>query len=245
MNQTTQDTRHVLLVDDDPLVIKVYAERMRFEGWTVAIARDGWEACQEAARSRFDLILLDIRMPFQDGREVLKEIRKGEQNRETPIHLLTSMPEGDELDAAVQLGADGVFHKSATRPDELVGAIKSLLRPTSTNVDREAEELLGAGTDLLRQQVPSGRAPAEGAAAPEGESQAEEAVATAIGEEYEVFVNPFLGDAVTLAELVGVDRTYRCGGCGGQLCLRLASNPLGRANDLTGYFYCASCQSAV
>ena len=53
MNVETK-TCHILLVDDDPLVIKVYAERMRYEGWRVAIARDGWEAISNwRARHQF------------------------------------------------------------------------------------------------------------------------------------------------------------------------------------------------
>ena len=72
---TDNETRRsLLLVDDDPLVIKVYAERMKHEGWTVAVARDGWEACQEAGRKKFDMILLDIRMPFHDGVEYVVRI---------------------------------------------------------------------------------------------------------------------------------------------------------------------------
>ena len=43
---------HILMVDDDPLVIKVYAERMRFEGWSVAVSRDGWDASQECRLAR-------------------------------------------------------------------------------------------------------------------------------------------------------------------------------------------------
>jgi CheY-like chemotaxis protein len=244
MNQTAKASRHILLVDDDPLVIKVYAERMRFEGWNVAIARDGWEACQEATRSRFDLILLDIRMPFQDGREVLKEIRKGELNRETPVHLLTSMPEGEELDSAVQLGADGVFHKSATRPDELVSAVDKLLRVIPDAVGEEALDLVAAGTELLRQHAhEEGEAPAGGAPGVAGSPDPR--AFEGVGEEFEVFVNPFLGDAAKIAELVGLDASYRCPNCGGQVSLKLGSNPLGRANDLTGYFFCNLCDAQL
>ena len=115
----------------------------------------------------------------------------------------------------------------------------------SDSVAREAEELLGAGTDLLRQPTAGAPAAPPDMAVPAVEPAAQPEAATSIGTEYEVFVNPFLGDAATLAELLGVDASYRCGGCGGQLSLRLASNPLGRANDLTGYFWCSSCQVAL
>jgi len=104
MTQTTTRPWHVLLVDDDPLVVKVYAERMRYEGWTVTVARDGYDAAHECLRSRFDLILLDIRMPMQNGVDVLKEIRGRGVNGQTPVYVLTSLGDSEEVDDAMRLG---------------------------------------------------------------------------------------------------------------------------------------------
>jgi DNA-binding response OmpR family regulator len=238
MNVETK-TCHILLVDDDPLVIKVYAERMRHQGWRVAIARDGWEACQEARRTKYDMVLLDIRMPFHDGMEVLQEIRGGELNRETPVHILTSLPEGEDIDAALNLGADGVFHKSSTRPDELVVEIERILWHGDDKIAQEAEDLVTAGTDLIR---PRGQVQA---AQPAPQAAPEPAEANPLEQAYDVFVNPFLGDAKGIAQALGFDPSFQCPNCQGQLCLRVAPNPLGRANDLTGYFYCSQCGTEV
>jgi len=243
MNVETQ-THHILLVDDDPLVIKVYAERMRYQGWRVAIARDGWEACQEARRTKYDMILLDIRMPFHDGMEVLKEIRGGELNRETPVHILTSLPEGDDIDAALHLGADGVFHKSSTRPDELVNEMERLLWGGGEDkIAQEAAEFVTAGTGLLMPQSDESQGIA---AAPAVEGQvAVETEPTALEQVYDVYVNPFLGDAKGIASALGFEAGFQCPTCQGQLCLRLSPNPLGNANDLTGYFHCSQCGTQV
>jgi CheY-like chemotaxis protein len=236
MNVETK-TSHILLVDDDPLVIKVYAERMRYQGWRVAIARDGWEACQETRREKYDLILLDIRMPLHDGMDVLREIRSGELNRDTQVHILTSLPEGEDIDAALNLGADGVFHKSSTRPDELVTEVERLLWSSQDDkIAQEAEELVTAGTGLLLSN--------QDVEADEEQPEAEPDPGP-LGQSYEVFVNPFLGSAAGLAEALGFEAGYVCPSCNGQLCLRLWPNPLGRANDLTGYFFCSQCNTEV
>ena len=67
-------------------------------------------------------------------------------------------------------------------------------------------------------------------------------VLTGAGEKaYDVYVNPFLGDAQALAGMLGFKVGFQCAKCDGQLSLRLVPNPLGNANDLTGYFSCRDC----
>jgi hypothetical protein len=174
--------------------------------------------------------------------EVLKEIRGGECNRETPVHILTSLPEGEDIDAALHLGADGVFHKSSTRPDELVQEMERLLFSNGEDkIAQEAAEFVTAGTGLL---MPRGDESQEIAPAPAGQV-AVEGAPNPLEQAYDVYVNPFLGDAKGIAEALGFQASFQCPNCDGQLCLRIAPNPLGRANDLTGFFYCSQCGTEV
>ena len=230
-------TIRVLVADDQDLVRT--GLRMILDAQdgidVVAEVADGREAVEAARRLRPDVCLLDIRMPFHDGMEVLKEIRGGELNRETQVHILTSLPEGEDIDAALNLGADGVFHKSSTRPDELVGEIeRRLLANGEDKIAQEAEEFLTAGTGLL---VPRGDESQEIGDLGDAKSALEQA--------YDGYVNPFLGNAKELAGALGYESSFQCPNCEGQLCLRLATNPLGNANDLTGYFYCSGCGSQL
>lgn len=223
---TEAKPRQVLLVDDDPLVVKVYAERMRYEGWNVAIARDGWEAGQEAGRKPFDVILLDIRMPFHDGIQVLREIRAGEMNGRTPIYILTSMTEGEAVDDALSSGADGVFYKSATRPDELVEKVEEILV-----TPRAAVAVATASSTEGTLSAPAvsgpGYAPLEDAGTGVDEGRA-----------YDVYVNPFLGDGAELCRAIGMQNSFQCPDCGGQVCLRLTP----RDGEMLAYFLCSQCQ---
>lgn len=225
MSMTEKSTREILLIDDDPLVVKVYAERMRFEGWNVSVARDGWEACQEAKRARFDMILLDIRMPFHDGVEVLRDIRGGEMNKDSLIYILTSLAEGDELDDALRLGADGIFRKANVRPDELARQIDLILNTAGADSDLGFGGPDGAGDDdPMNVGSPDQKQPLD------------------MERTYEVYVNPLAGDGVHLSQALGLPALYTCAGCGGQVCLVLTPVEAGDGRDLLGRFICSSCK---
>ncbi len=226
MSMTEKKTREILLIDDDPLVVKVYAERMRFEGWNVAVARDGWEACQEAKRAKFDMILLDIRMPFHDGVEVLRDIRDGEMNADSKIYVLTSLSEGDEIDDALRLGADGVFKKAKVRPDELTRQIDLILNCAGNEDSLD----FGASTDGDNTDDPLDFGPA--ATKPSLDME----------RTYEVYVNPLAGDGVHLSQALGLPEIYTCPSCGGQVCLVLTPVESGDGRDFLGRFICSRCQ---
>jgi DNA-binding NarL/FixJ family response regulator len=226
-------SRHILLIDDDPLVVKVYAERMRHQGWQVAIARDGWEAKEEAQRAPFDMILLDIRLPNHNGIEILKSIRGVEQNAETPVHVLTSMSPGEEVDAALDLGAAGVFFKSSTPPEELVKAIEAILSGQS-----QGESLAFAG--------------AEAAAAEEGLATVARTVGwfssqgdPELDDVLDVYINPLLGHGSKLSRALGMEQLFACPFCSGQIALRLAPANPGESKEVVGLFVCSACGHEV
>ena len=78
----------ILVVDDEDkirLLIKKYAE---FEGYTVFEAGDGMQAVEMCRRESFDIIILDVMMPFLDGMSACREIRR---TSDTPIILLTAV----------------------------------------------------------------------------------------------------------------------------------------------------------
>ena len=228
MSMTEKTTREILLIDDDPLVVKVYAERMRFEGWNVSVARDGWEACQEAKRAKFDMILLDIRMPFHDGVEVLRDIRDGDMNADSLIYILTSLSEGDEVDDAIRLGADGVFQKAKVRPDELTRQIDLILNSAGNEDSLDFGASDGGDGDSAEDPLNFGPAVPK--------------PSLDMDRTYEVYVNPLAGDGVHLSQALGLPEIYTCSGCGGQVCLVLTPVESGDGRDLLGRFICSRCQ---
>lgn len=79
----------VLIVDDDPVVTDTFARMLRLEGYDVRTAGSAEAGLHEAQVSDPDAILLDLRMPVVDGLAFLRQLRAREQQRETPVAIVT------------------------------------------------------------------------------------------------------------------------------------------------------------
>ena len=114
----------VLVVDDEDkirLLIRKYAE---FEGHTVYEATDGMQAVEMCRRQSFDIIILDVMMPFLDGMSACREIRK---TSDTPIILLTARSEEYDKIGGFQAGADDYVVKPFS-PKELMLRIDAIMK---------------------------------------------------------------------------------------------------------------------
>ncbi len=117
----------VLLVDDDPIIRKGYSAQLRGEGWNVQLAGDGYEALQLAGQYQFDVILLDLRMPYRNGAEVLHSLRGRRDTADTPVFLLAQPGDSDLVDRAMHEGADGIFEKSRVGPRDIAVEVVAFL----------------------------------------------------------------------------------------------------------------------
>ena len=79
----------VLIVDDDPSATKTFARMLTLEGYDVRTALDAETGLHEAEINRFDAILLDLRMPLVDGLAFLRRLRAREDQRQTPVAIVT------------------------------------------------------------------------------------------------------------------------------------------------------------
>ncbi len=114
---------HILLVEDDAILLEMYQAKFELEGHDIKIATNG-EECLEALESYTpELILLDILMPKLNGFHVLKEIKKQPQLRQIPVILLTNLGEAEvdmNQELANALGVSDYLIKSRHTPDEVV-----------------------------------------------------------------------------------------------------------------------------
>jgi excisionase family DNA binding protein len=94
--------RRVLVVDDEASVREAFAAALRAKGYDVALARDGREALKSLGREKFDLIFLDILLPYVSGASVLKAIKRREP--EAIVVLITGYPYHDETLSALDYG---------------------------------------------------------------------------------------------------------------------------------------------
>ena len=115
----------ILLVDDEPSIIKLARMYLEREGFRIATAKDGESALDSAAREHPALIVLDVMLPKLDGFEVCRRLRAA--NHPAAILMLTARDEDIDKILGLELGADDYLTKPFN-PRELVARVKAILR---------------------------------------------------------------------------------------------------------------------
>ena len=126
----------LLLIDDDVELVEMLKEFLQQEGFDVTVGHDGVTAEQYVLAGHFDLMVLDVMMPVQDGMQTLKNIRA---NSNIPVIMLTAKGDNDAKITGLELGADDYVPKPCT-PRELVARIRAILKrvkPVETSVATE------------------------------------------------------------------------------------------------------------
>ena len=116
----------VLLVDDDPVILKLLQVNFEMEGYTVLTASDGVEGLEKARAERPDIVLLDIMMPRMDGLQVTKELKSSDDTKEIPIILLSAKAQASDVQTGRDVGADDYLTKPFD-PLELLDRVGDLL----------------------------------------------------------------------------------------------------------------------
>ncbi len=114
----------VLVVEDDRSVRETASLLLERAGLRVTAVGDGRQALEEVAGHRFDLILLDLMLPFVDGFEVCRTIRRDSQ---VPIVMLTARSDTADVVTGLELGADDYLTKPFHK-DELIARIHAIVR---------------------------------------------------------------------------------------------------------------------
>jgi len=115
---------HILVVDDDDRIRELVKEYLRENKFVVSSANSSEEAKIKLSYFKFDLIVLDVMMPGQNGFELTKEIKK---NSTTPIILLTAKGEVESRIEGLEIGADDYLGKPF-EPKELLLRIKNIIK---------------------------------------------------------------------------------------------------------------------
>ena len=115
---------HILVVDDDDRIRELVKEYLNEKGFIVSTGNSAEEAKTRMEYFKFDLIVLDVMMPGQDGFELTKEIKK---NSNIPIILLTAKGEVENRIEGLELGADDYLGKPF-EPKELLLRIKNIIK---------------------------------------------------------------------------------------------------------------------
>jgi DNA-binding response OmpR family regulator len=117
--------KHILLVDDDELVLIALRELLKFENYEVQTFSRGSEALKKLDEEDFDLLILDISMPEMDGFELCKMIRKKNNYKDKPIMFLTAKDQEKDKKQGLEVGAT-FFISKPILPQKLLASIADI-----------------------------------------------------------------------------------------------------------------------
>ena len=127
---------HILMVDDEARIRDIVTQYLKFEGYTCDEAANGKQAVEMAEKTVYDLIIMDVMMPFMDGITALRVLR---QSSAVPVILLTA--KGEEYDKVFgfELGADDYVVKPFS-PKDLMARVKAILKRTQRGEENTAAQ---------------------------------------------------------------------------------------------------------
>jgi CheY-like chemotaxis protein len=117
----------ILVVEDDPLMSRMYQKIFTFEGYQVEMAGDGQEGLEKARSVKPNLILLDIMMPKMNGLEVLEKLKADPDVKAIPVVMLTNLAGTQDAEAALLKGAVKYIVKSEHDPKQVANMVKEIL----------------------------------------------------------------------------------------------------------------------
>jgi DNA-binding response OmpR family regulator len=119
----------VLVVDDDPVIMRLLEVNFEMEGYAVLTATDGQQALDQIASKAPDLVVCDIMMPVVNGLEVVERLRQSgdEKLERLPVILLSAKAQASEVQKGLDVGADDYITKPFD-PLELIERVQALLQ---------------------------------------------------------------------------------------------------------------------
>ena len=140
---------HILIVDDDNRIRSLLKEYLSENNYIISTSENAENAKIKLEHFKFDLIVLDVMMPGQNGYELTKEVKK---NTNTPIILLTAKSEVENRIKGLEIGADDYLSKPF-EPKELLLRIKNIITK-SKQIDLNTKHFIGnAKIDLNRLNI--------------------------------------------------------------------------------------------
>lgn len=117
----------ILIIEDDPLISRMYESAFKFEGFEVDFASDGKEGLAKIQKDMPTLVLLDIMMPVMNGLEVLSAVEADPKTKSIPVIVLTNLSGTADAEKAIALGAVKYIIKSQYKPKQVVDMVKEIL----------------------------------------------------------------------------------------------------------------------
>lgn len=118
----------ILLIEDEPLTVRIYSTYLKIEGHQVKSANNGEEGLRLMSEFKPHLIVLDLMMPKIDGFSFLREIKSNENTKNIPVLVYSNLSSPEDIKKAKALGALSFLVKAELTPTEVVNKIKNYLK---------------------------------------------------------------------------------------------------------------------
>ena len=115
----------VLVCDDERHIVRLIQVNLEREGYKVVTAYDGKEGLEKVRTEKPDLMVLDVMMPYMDGFEVLKALRRDADTAELPVIMLTAKAQDRDVFEGYTYGAD-MYLTKPFNPRELISFVKRI-----------------------------------------------------------------------------------------------------------------------
>ncbi len=132
-------SKKILVIDDEPQIVKVLRAYLEKAGFQVATAQDGKEALTTFQREKPDFLILDLNLPGMDGLDICRSVRRSSN---VPILMLTARVEEADRLIGLELGADDYVIKPFS-PREVVARVRTIFRRTA--VEPQTREAIQVG----------------------------------------------------------------------------------------------------
>ncbi len=121
------ETKKILLVEDDSVLLNVLRDKLSGEGFEVLGASNGKDGLDLALKSHPDLIMVDILMPIMDGMEMTKKLREDKWGKDVAVIVLTNLNNEKNVADFLEKGAYDYLVKANWSLDEVVKRVKEKL----------------------------------------------------------------------------------------------------------------------
>ena len=126
MDKSTNMGAKILIVDDEPNLLRMVGYTLQAEGYKIVVAKNGAEALNKVQTEKPDLLILDVMMPDMSGIEVCEQLRKSSETVDLPIIMLSAKVHVPDKIRGLEAGADEYITKPIM-PEELVARVRGLL----------------------------------------------------------------------------------------------------------------------
>lgn len=124
-------SKKILFIEDDEGFFNLFSAALSMKGYQIVHVADGAEAVEKVKGEKPDLVLLDIILPGMSGLDILKELKETDETKTIKIVMLTNFGTDENVNRAMELGADDYLMKYNVVPSELPNKIAALLGETA------------------------------------------------------------------------------------------------------------------